>query len=404
MHNKFFYQTSFLPAVALLCLIGCAARPPAQTLPITQPSPSAHIEALQKSAYALRLQYNEMGEQLSFLQNQIDMLAHHHMDILLEENKPLPTSVTMTHTITDNAGKKEDSHVPAMPAEALRETILSEETKIIPSPKKSNKSKSNQLANPHHSTEAPAPIKASTTAPTTLIAALNQDDLALEPAHQDNGAVTPPLPSPIHENPIHEKPAHEIREEQTFSEHVAPETDDPQSPMAESASAETDESALPETTTEADNAEQPQTLTMNEAQNEMPAEVHVETQLEPPATEQSAAPPTAKTHDATATPHEASAAAPRPSMVYLVHLASYHARNEVTQGWTKLKSMYPALLRNRSAVMTSFRDDKNQSWLRLSVGPLNTKDEAHHLCALMMDQQIWCDVLSTHPTYLRPLQ
>lgn len=89
-------------------------------------------------------------------------------------------------------------------------------------------------------------------------------------------------------------------------------------------------------------------------------------------------------------PHKDSATA-LPSG-FAVHLASYTHQEQLARGWREIKQQGSASLEGLKPFGSAFTDTRGREWLRLNVGPFETRRAAAARCAEIKTTGTFCDV------------
>ncbi len=92
-----------------------------------------------------------------------------------------------------------------------------------------------------------------------------------------------------------------------------------------------------------------------------------------------------------AQPHNESAAATTPSG-FAVHLASYTRQGQLARGWQEIKQHNGTSLEGLKPFGSSFTDARGHDWVRLNVGPFETRHAAAARCAEIKATGTFCDV------------
>ncbi len=97
-------------------------------------------------------------------------------------------------------------------------------------------------------------------------------------------------------------------------------------------------------------------------------------------------------------------AKPQPTVIYLLHVASYLEAAQVKPGWQEISKQHSAELAGLKPYVTAYQDTRRHDWLRVSAGPFATAEEAQERCkTYKANSGNWCDVLSSTQQAARPL-
>lgn len=89
--------------------------------------------------------------------------------------------------------------------------------------------------------------------------------------------------------------------------------------------------------------------------------------------------------------------------VYVVHLASYMQSAQVRTGWSELKQQHATSLAGLRPYVTTYKDAQERNWLRLSAGPLGSRQEAEKRIQALKAEGTWCEVLQVPVQSMRTL-
>lgn len=90
-------------------------------------------------------------------------------------------------------------------------------------------------------------------------------------------------------------------------------------------------------------------------------------------------------------PHNEGSAATAPSG-FAVHLASYSRQGQLVRGWQEIKQHNGTSLAGLKPFGSSFTDARGHDWVRLNVGPFETRHAAAARCAEIKATGTFCDV------------
>lgn len=81
---------------------------------------------------------------------------------------------------------------------------------------------------------------------------------------------------------------------------------------------------------------------------------------------------------------------------FAVHLASYTHQEQLARGWREIKQHGNASLEGLKPFGSAFTDTRGREWLRLNVGPFETRRAAAARCAEIKTTGTFCDVQEVH--------
>lgn len=75
---------------------------------------------------------------------------------------------------------------------------------------------------------------------------------------------------------------------------------------------------------------------------------------------------------------------------FAVHLASYKHMKYLERGWTELRKQFPTLLASQAPRAKRITRDDGTVYIRLKVGPFETRKQARELCDKLKAKQLYC--------------
>lgn len=93
----------------------------------------------------------------------------------------------------------------------------------------------------------------------------------------------------------------------------------------------------------------------------------------------------------TTQPHNSSSTV-APHSGFAVHLASYTRHEQLARGWREIKQHNGTALEGLKPFGSSFTDARGHDWVRLNVGPFETRQAAAARCADIKTTGAFCDV------------